>query len=107
MCVIKDGMIDELPLSHVAHMGAQNSHFVPEHHEGVNAPWHGLITSEVEHPLEDHFSFTLMDNVVLYGHQVGPAVMEVSVEMQQLAEEELQSMVVDFLSFVDSPTLLW
>jgi hypothetical protein len=29
-----------------------------------------------------------------------------SVEMQQLAMEELQSMVVDFLSLVDSPTLL-
>jgi hypothetical protein len=51
-------------------MDAKKNHFAPEHHEGVYTLWNELMTPEVEDPLLDHFVYTLLDNVIVYGHSM-------------------------------------
>jgi hypothetical protein len=63
------------------------------------------MTSKVKCLLEDHFSHTHLDKVVVYGHWVGLLIVEVSVEIWQFVEEELQVVVVDSLSLVGLPRL--
>jgi hypothetical protein len=43
--------------------------------------WNGLMTPEVKDPLLDHFVYTLLDNVIVYGHWARPVVVELGREM--------------------------
>ena len=39
------------------------------------------MTPEVKDPLLDHFVYTLLDNVIVYGHWARPVVVELGREM--------------------------
>lgn len=90
-------MIDGQPLSYVASMDPQKNYSMPEHYKGMYAPQNDLMTLEVEDPILDHFIFILLDNVIVYEHQVGLVTVEVSGEIHQLTEKELRFVEVDFL----------